>query len=342
MADGSVGLVTDLVFNGVCDWLSPAEYDGKAMLQLPPNDPRLRASALLAWEAQSMLHRAGQVLAPLRSFLVSVSARDKVGRLVQYFCKLCKELLVLVDAHRHHHLIQRLRTVTFDLSNARRTFRVAEVGPLLTLTRLPTVLADEPHWRSRLVSCVAIAGFNLCDRARWLQDHGLMRGSSDRFGLHAARLLCLAHVALGTRTLLRAASTAEARRRLDALRTWLNVTMGLGLADANQRQQLEHEPLQLAARHDDGAAAAAVVAQRSENGGANGSLVVGESAATALAADADEFRRLLLDAFKSALNFWQTGDIGKVPGMSMPQIMVGVVGTYISASDLSSMWTSSR
>ena len=39
---GGPGIVTELVFNYVIDWLTPQEYDGRAMITLPPNDPRRR------------------------------------------------------------------------------------------------------------------------------------------------------------------------------------------------------------------------------------------------------------------------------------------------------------
>ena len=55
MADVSkagAGILTDLAFNAVVDWLSPVEYDGSALMSLPPTDPRLQPSALLAWKCQ--------------------------------------------------------------------------------------------------------------------------------------------------------------------------------------------------------------------------------------------------------------------------------------------------
>ena len=291
------------------------------MLSLPPNDPRLRMMALFTWEAQNALHRLVTVLSTLRSFLVSASARDKLGRFFQYLCKLVKEVLVIIDVRKGAHghdarkaLMRRLGKITFDLSNARRTFRVAEVSPLLTLIRLPSILADELFWRSRLVSSVMIAGFNLCERARWCQEHGLLVGSGQLSALRAARLLCVAHVAFGVRTLLRAANTAEAARLVDASRTWLKTTFASADA-AEHARQLE---------------AARARARRDAFNG-HGELAIEQ--------DAEEFRELLRDALKSCLNFWQCGDIGQVPGLSMPPIMVGIVGTYVSASDLASMWS---
>ena len=206
----SVGLITDLTFNYLVDWLSPAEFDGTAHLKLPQDDPRIKAAALLRWEAKNACGRAA-ILAPMRSFLVSVSARDKLARFVQYCLRFLQGVLTMIAPQKRHALIQQIRKIQLNLSSARRAFRVVEVGPLLTLARMPTVLSEEPFWISRLIGSAATAGFNLFDRARWLQDHGLLP-SGPNHSRSAARMICLAQLAIATRLLLHASKTAEARR----------------------------------------------------------------------------------------------------------------------------------
>jgi hypothetical protein len=168
--------------------------------------------------------RAERVLAPLCKVFASTSARDKAGRLVQYLCHLIRGLLVAMDGKAvasRTQLFQKLRTLQFTISNARRTFRFYELGPLLTLTRLPTILADEPYWVSRLLSSICVAGFNLADRARWLQEHRLLAGEPSRAAIHAARLLSVAMAATAYRLLRKATSTNEARRLFASLRAQL-------------------------------------------------------------------------------------------------------------------------
>ena len=281
-----------------------------AMCTLPPNDPRLRASALLAWEAQNV----AAFLAPLRAFFVSVSARDKTGRLFQYLCALLKGVLRLSDPEgtsaARQRVIQILRKLQFDLSNARRTFRLAEVGPLLTLSRLPQLLSDEPFWVSRLVGSLAAAGFNVADRCRWLQEHSLLSGAPTHSARLAARMLCVAQVATAVRLAWRTASTPEAARRAAALRVWITSRTGTLEAAARARRL------------------AAVATQERDEDGAD---------REGIARDVAEFRRGLYDIVKALLNAWQAGHIGRVPGFHMHDATLGLLGTLTSASDLYDM-----
>ena len=97
------GIFTDLVFNAFTEWLSPAEYDGKALLALPTNDARLRTPALLAWEVHNTCSRSAAALAPVRAFFIGVSARDKAGRFVQYLCRLFQGILTVMGGGESHH-----------------------------------------------------------------------------------------------------------------------------------------------------------------------------------------------------------------------------------------------
>ena len=269
--------------------------------------------------ARDALDEAESVVAPLCNMLASTSGRDKAGRFVQYLCHLIRGLMVALDGKAiasRTTLFQKLRTLQFDISNARRAFRFYELGPLLTLTRLPRILEDEPFWVSRLLSSVCIAGFNLADRARWLQEHRLLPGNPSLAALHAARLLSLAMAATTYRLLRKATSTKEARRLLVAARARLRPNVELSST----------------------------------------SEIAGPAAADGLRCDEKEqqrpsdtvvddvmsFRRDLYDAAKSLLNCWQAGHIGKLPGFTMGDVSMGMIGSLISASDLRDVWISSR
>ena len=114
MADVSkagAGILTDLAFNAVVDWLSPVEYDGSALMSLPPTDPRLQPSALLAWEVRNYLRWINELLVPLRKNLASTSARDKLVRFVQYALTVILGAMAMSPRHeRQHWLFQALRS----------------------------------------------------------------------------------------------------------------------------------------------------------------------------------------------------------------------------------------
>lgn len=226
------GLVTDLAFNALVDWLSPVEFDASRLSRLKSNDRRLRATALLAWEAQNAVATTTAALAPLKSFFTGASARDKAARLLQYLCKLVVGVLTAIELRgagsaATQLVAKRLKALQLEISRARRTFRMCEVGPLLTLTRLPAAMAAEPFPLARLCASVASAGFNIVDRVRWLREHGALEGEAKNAALLAARLQCFAFVASAVRLLLRAASTAEAARLGSSVRT----ALGLRSAD---------------------------------------------------------------------------------------------------------------
>eukprot|EP00962_Isochrysis_galbana_P032188 scaffold10546_cov114-Isochrysis_galbana.AAC.3 len=77
----------DLIFAACVDWLTPREYDGRALLRLPADDPRRRVDRALAAEirtAVGLLERLADVfLVPLKEYLSKSAHRDKLGLFVQ-------------------------------------------------------------------------------------------------------------------------------------------------------------------------------------------------------------------------------------------------------------------
>ena len=320
MSEPSVGLITDLTFNYLVDWLSPAEFDGTAHLKLPQDDPRIKATALLAWEAKNACGRAAAILAPMRSFLVSVSARDKLARFVQYCLRFLQGVLTMIAPQKRHALIQQIRKIQLNLSSARRAFRVVEVGPLLTLARMPTVLSEEPFWISRLIGSAATAGFNLFDRARWLQDHGLLP-SGPNHSRSAARMICLAQLAIATRLLLHASKTAEARRISNSLRAWLRPNAPVAMVGGHVQASVER--------------------MNGLNNGEHGEHDAATDGGATLAEqeeDAAEFWRCMRDAAKRLLSFWHAGHAGRVPLLITNDLWANFIGAATTADDLREMW----
>lgn len=202
-------MLTDFAFNAIVDYLSPADYDGKAMLSMSASDKRLRAGALLAWEGNNARDAVVEVLKPLCAFFSSLKARDKVGRLIQYICRLLQA--VLQRSGQRLTLVPFLRKIILTLSEGRRTFRVLEVGPLLTLAR--GVSTAEPCWQPGLAATLFSALFNIADRLRWLQEHRIISGDPKPTGRRAMRLLCACHGAQCLRLVMRALLTAREASR---------------------------------------------------------------------------------------------------------------------------------
>ena len=200
-----MAFMTEMVFNYVVEYLSPQEYDGTAQIVLPRNDKRLRVSALLQWERDNAARVVEQRLVPMTSFFASLKARDKLGRFFQYLFRLLQGLLERSGHQRH--LLPIVKKLILTLSNARRTFRVMEFGPLLTLARgVSTVYQEEPFWAHALGAMALQALFNLTDRLRWLQEHQLVSGDYRTTGRTAMRALCACHALQCLRRLLHAAS----------------------------------------------------------------------------------------------------------------------------------------
>ena len=221
------GLVTDLVFNAVIDWLSPVEYEGRAQLTLPPGDPRLRLSALLAWEAGNALQFITNAMTPLRAVFSSNSTRDKFIRLIQYALTVVLGTTALLRPEKRKEWLYRaLRKLRYNISTARRTFRFLELGPFLALANSGRLIREgEPFWPARLVSLASIATFSVLDRKRLLQEHNFFHGDATSTAIRAMRFICVAHAASCLRQLLRVlwceagTARAELRSRLrDALK----------------------------------------------------------------------------------------------------------------------------
>lgn len=206
-------LLADLAFNALCEYLSPAEYDGRAYVTLAQADPRLSMKNLLAWELENARVapvQLAQMLSPLRSFLASTVARDKIGRLVQCVCHIVMGLYARSSAKP---LALAARRLLFALSDARRTFRLLEIGPYV---RLGTQLETPPSGLRlqemlTLASSASVALYASIDRVRWLQDRGLVSGKPGPTARRAMRMLCLSHAANITRILLRISSDSEHR-----------------------------------------------------------------------------------------------------------------------------------
>ena len=96
-----MAFMTEMAFNWVVEYLSPQEYDGAAHIVLPRNDKRLRVGALLQWERDNAARMVEQRLVPMASFFTSLKARDKLGRLFQYLCRLLQGLLERSGRQRH-------------------------------------------------------------------------------------------------------------------------------------------------------------------------------------------------------------------------------------------------
>ena len=127
-------ILTQMILNYVVDYLMPVEYDGSAYIAPEHvNKPSLQINRLLSWEKDQAAGGVEVALAPVASFFAKVKTRDKAGRLVQYLCRMLHG--ILERSGNHAALQSILNKLILTVSNARRTFRVLEVGPLLTLAR---------------------------------------------------------------------------------------------------------------------------------------------------------------------------------------------------------------
>ena len=212
------GIFTDLVFNAAVDWLSPVEYDGRALMTLPPGDIRLRLTSLLSWELENL----ASSLAPLKAFFASTAARDKVGRLVQYVCRLVLGVLSLssgeVPRDQQSPAVRQLWRLLVAISNARRTFRLLEFGPFIAVARGVAQAGADPQWAPSIMANCAGAAFSFLDRSRWLMDLQLLRGDPRKTSRRAMRWLCVLHAAQCVRHLWRAALASGDARQREALR----------------------------------------------------------------------------------------------------------------------------
>ena len=312
-------LVSDLLFNAMAEWLSPVEYDGRALMTLPDTDSRsssFRTGALLAWEADNAYETLRQAFvraALTRRFLAGASVRDKMGRFVQYMLRLLVGIAGLTRlADSSNSSMQSLKRMQSVISDARRTYRMLELGPLVEL--YPTASAcvcEEAAPAPRvlaLLSRSSAALFSIMDRLRWLQQHRLLTGAASATGRRAYRLLCVTHACNLLRLMLDAASTAEGARRLEGVRAWL---AGTGRAGA----QLD--------------------------GGGGGNGANGKKGRPSRA-ERDELSGLLRSALKQLLCLLQTAHIGQVPGLQTHDVAVGLAGMATSASDLRDMWAKQR
>jgi len=86
-AHPQMSMLHDLVFAWLVDWLTPLEFDGRALSRLPADDPRRRVDRALAAEiltTAALLERlADYTLVPLKEFLSKSAHRDKLGLFVQ-------------------------------------------------------------------------------------------------------------------------------------------------------------------------------------------------------------------------------------------------------------------
>ena len=203
-----MAVVAELVFNWVVESLSPQEYDGATHITLPRNDKRLRVGALLQWERDNAVRAVEQALVPAASFFTSLKARDKVGRLIQFMCRLLQGFLERSSDQRKRAMLPVIKKLVLTISDARRMFRVVEVGPLLMLARglstVSTVYDGDPFWGHALGAMACAALFNLTDRWRWLQEHQLVSGNYRATGRMAMRALCACHALQCLRHLLHA------------------------------------------------------------------------------------------------------------------------------------------
>lgn len=201
-------------------------------------------------------------------------------------------------------MVKRLRSLQLDISRARHTFRVVEIGPILTLARLPVLLEDEPFPLLRFAATLGSAGFNLFDRARWLREHGLLAGDARSAAVIAARLLCIAHVASALHLLRRAMATGEAGRVPARLRALIRDR--IGWADETARAS---------------------------------SLAAEQRVHKLNGVDDTNYRRCLRNALCRLLCAWQAGHVGRVPLLSRThEGIVGLIGVVTSAADLAELW----
>ena len=218
-------VLADLMFNALVEWLSPAEYDGRALVTLPESDPRLQLVALLRWEVSNALlalRAMSEHLAPIRVFLSTVAARDLIGRIIQYSLRLMSGVNRLAYPHRSR-LTQALNHVAASLSDARRTYRLLELGPPLLLMQAPLGgeglsprLASAEEWMI-LTSRWAMATFSFLDRWKWLQDRRiLLREHAPRVAEAGFIALTVNHACAALRLLLRARSLRASLREAHA------------------------------------------------------------------------------------------------------------------------------
>lgn len=297
-------MLQDIVLNAIVDWLSPAEYDGLAVVTLPEGDKRLQLPSLLKWEAQNVIalsdkasHLLSGHLVACRDLFSAAKARDKSGRLVQYALRLligalCRASSPAIAQGEH---IQALRQAQQKMSDARRTFRFLEFGPIVDLLNLR--LQGESSLIRRLLLIVgrwAAALFSCLDRVRWLQDRRMLQGHAGTTAQRAMRCLATAHAC----NLIRLLHKALKMR-------------GLG-----QRLRLSGS----------GAPANAVFA------GPDG------EAAPSNTMERVELLETLRDAAKQTLCLLQAAHLGNVPLLCSNDVAVGLMGVLTSADDLHILW----
>ena len=217
-------LVTELLFNMMIDWLQPVEFDGSTHVSLPVNDPRLRLPSLLQWEANNLLRalrHLAALLAPLKGFLIESVARDKAFRLVQYTLRFVEHGVLPKLAGGRVELAAKLRRLQLTLSTTRRTMGFLELSAIVGLVA-PLAEPDGASNALRLTSRLAITGLSVFDRARLLQEHGLLPGKASVTGRRAMLLLSAFHACNVLRLLLRAGRTEEAAQRLRSLVRWVS------------------------------------------------------------------------------------------------------------------------
>lgn len=219
---------SDLMFNALVEWLSPAEYDGRALVTLPESDPRLQCVALMRWEvgnALLTLRSVSHKLSPFRTFFSTVAARDLIGRLVQYTLRLVAGSLRVAFPHQEstQRLAQALGRIASAISDSRRTYRLLELGPTVSLMQAPLGtegralrLTTPEEWMT-LTSRWAMFTFSFLDRWRWLQDRRiLVREHAPRVAQGCFIALTISHVCVALKLLLRARSLSASLHEVHA------------------------------------------------------------------------------------------------------------------------------
>ena len=248
------GFLIEFFFNSLLESLLPLEFDGRAHIRLPETDQRLQLGSLLRWELHNVLAALRelhdvrtcycprltlpatdppalrpQVLKPLERVLMLSDARDKAARLVQFALATAVGVLAAVPQSLvRRDLVATLGSLEEALADARRTFRwLAGAPQLLTLMEGPPTTeqaASEPRSHRALAAAnrLLLLAFLSFDHLRWLQQHGLAAGPSSRAARLSMKLLAASYGCGLILNLSQANMTAEARRRLTQLRTWLH------------------------------------------------------------------------------------------------------------------------
>ena len=217
----SRAMIIELLFNILLEHLMPVEFDGRAHISLPLSDPRLGLLSVLRWELGNVENAVRGACAPTQRMLAQSDVRDKLGRLVQYACRMIVGLLSEMPpdvARREAAVI--LTKLMAAIGDARRCFRWLQgVSPILALCEASEA-RGEPRWADWTLAVgnkVALLGFLSLDHARWLRHHGVLQGPHRPTARRSMRWLTVAYACNLLLALSRAAQTAEARKRLRAL-----------------------------------------------------------------------------------------------------------------------------